>query len=121
MAKPKLPKKNNSASVKEIVPTNPAPLPETASATKAVAAPVEHMAEPQKVELQKKEARKPTRKPEIVKTEPRTNLVPINLEDEIRRLAYLLSERRGFVPGHDAEDWLAAEREVRQRYRQQSA
>jgi len=33
----------------------------------------------------------------------------------------LLSERRGFESGHEAEDWLAAEREIRQRYRQQSA
>jgi hypothetical protein len=56
-----------------------------------------------------------------VRTEPRANLVPINVEEEVRRLAYLLSERRGFEPGHEAEDWLTAEREVRQRYRQQSA
>jgi hypothetical protein len=60
-------------------------------------------------------------KPVIVRAEPRTNLVPINLEDEIRRLAYLLAEQRGFVPGHETEDWLAAEREVRERYHQQSA
>ena len=72
-------------------------------------------------ETRKPEARKPARKPEVVKTEARANLVPINLEDEIRRLAYLLSERRGFEPGHEAEDWIAAEREIRQRYRQQSA
>jgi hypothetical protein len=26
--------------------------------------------------------------------------------------AYLRAERRGFVPGHDTEDWLAAEAEV---------
>lgn len=64
---------------------------------------------------------KSTRKPSIVKTEARPNVVPINLEDEIRRLAYLMSERRGFEPGHEAEDWIAAEREVRQRYHQQSA
>ena len=69
----------------------------------------------------KAETKKPARKPEIVKTEARANLVPINVEDEIRRLAYLLAERRGFEPGHEAEDWLAAEREIRQRYRQQSA
>jgi|SRR6476660_3697703 len=62
-----------------------------------------------------------TRKPTIVKSETRPNVVPINLEDEIRRLAYLLSERRGFEPGHEAEDWLTAEHEVRQRYHQQSA
>jgi hypothetical protein len=47
--------------------------------------------------------------------------VPINLEDEIRKVAYLLSERRGFAPGYEREDWLAAEREVMQRYRQHTA
>ena len=67
------------------------------------------------------EPRKPARKPEIVRSEPRANLVPINIDDEIRRLAYLLSERRGFEPGHEGEDWLAAEHEIRQRYHQQSA
>ncbi len=65
--------------------------------------------------------KKTTGKPEIVKTESRPNLVPINLDDEVRRLAYLMAERRGFEPGHESEDWLAAEREVRQRYHQQSA
>ena len=69
----------------------------------------------------KTERRKTARKPAIVRAEPRANLVPINLDDEIRRLAYLLSERRGFESGHDTEDWLAAEREVRQRYHQQTA
>jgi len=71
--------------------------------------------------VEKIDSPKTVRKPEIVKTEARPNLVPINLENEIRRLAYLLSERRGFEPGHEAEDWLTAEREVRQRYHQQSA
>ena len=72
-------------------------------------------------ETRKTETNRPARKPEILKTEARSNIVPINLEDEIRRLAYLLSERRGFEPGHEAEDWVSAEREIRQRYRQQSA
>jgi hypothetical protein len=66
------------------------------------------------------EPTKSTRKPSIVKND-RANLVPINVDDEIRRLAYLLSERRGFEPGHETEDWLAAELEIRQRYRQHSA
>ncbi len=61
------------------------------------------------------------RRPEVVKTEPRATLVPINLEDEIRRAAYLMAEKRGFEPGHETEDWIAAEREVRQRYHRQSA
>jgi len=72
------------------------------------------------VETEKKSAvRRAVRKPEIVKTEPRSNLFPINLEDEIRRMAYLLSERRGFEPGHETEDWLSAEHEVLQRYQHQ--
>jgi hypothetical protein len=66
-------------------------------------------------------SRKITKKPEIVRAEPRANLVPINLDDEIRNLAYLLSERRGFQPGHETEDWLEAEREVLGRYQQQRA
>ena len=71
-------------------------------------------------------AKKPVRKriaakPEIVKSDLRATLVPINLEEEIRRLAYLMAESRGFEPGHEADDWLAAEREVRQRYHQHSA
>jgi len=39
-------------------------------------------------------------------------VVSVNLDDEIRRQAYLLSEQRGFEPGHETEDWLNAEREV---------
>jgi hypothetical protein len=30
----------------------------------------------------------------------------------IREWAYLRAKRRGFVPGHELEDWLAAEREL---------
>src|SRR5882762_9992079 len=56
------------------------------------------------------------RKLEMVKTEPRKNVVvPIKLEDEIRRRAYEIYVQRGSVPGSEAEDWLTAEREVRQR------
>jgi Protein of unknown function (DUF2934) len=61
------------------------------------------------------------RKLEIVKNDARKNIVPINLDDEIRQRAYELAERRGFGEGHENEDWLAAEREVLQRYHQQSA
>ncbi|MFZ0758842.1 MAG: DUF2934 domain-containing protein [Candidatus Sulfotelmatobacter sp.] len=51
----------------------------------------------------------------------RPNLVPINLEDEIRVRAYELYQQRGGGAGSESEDWLAAEREVQQRYHQQSA
>jgi hypothetical protein len=48
-------------------------------------------------------------------------VVPINVEDEIRRRAYELYQQRGAKPGSEAEDWLAAEREVKQRYHQQQS
>ncbi len=106
MAKPRVPKKTSNA--------NSAPAAEVSSTT--LSAPDGNGAANEAATLTKS-----TRKPSIVKSEVRPNVVPINLEDEIRRLAYLLAERRGFEPGHEAEDWLAAEREVRQRYHQQSA
>ncbi len=119
MAKPKVPK-NSSDAKGPISSTNGLPsLSDIRSDTSvglAEVPPASAVAESKKTET-----RKLTRKPEIVKTEVRANLVPINVEDEIRRFAYLLAERRGFEPGHEAEDWLAAEREIRQRYRQQSA
>jgi hypothetical protein len=60
------------------------------------------------------------KKLEVVKTEPR-RVVPINLEDEIRRRAYELYQQRGAGSGSEADDWLSAEREVRQRYHQQQS
>ena len=46
----------------------------------------------------------------------RKNIVPINLDDEIRRRAYELWEQRGYEPGHEDEHWLLAEREILERY-----
>jgi Protein of unknown function (DUF2934) len=54
----------------------------------------------------------------------RKNIVPINLEEEIRRRAYELWEEHGRESGRDEEFWFSAEREVVGRYaaqRQQSA
>jgi hypothetical protein len=62
-----------------------------------------------------------TRKFEIRKTEPRKNVVPINIDEEIRRRAYELYQQREPGVGSEAEDWLSAEREVMQRYHQRSA
>ena len=47
--------------------------------------------------------------------------LPINLDAEIRRRAYELYEQRGYLPGHEDEDWLIAEQEVRARYNQQKS
>lgn len=33
-------------------------------------------------------------------------------EQRIREVAYFRAQRRGFTPGHEIEDWLAAEEEV---------
>lgn len=46
------------------------------------------------------------------------NVVPINLEDEIRRRAYEFFEQRNGGPGTELEDWLRAEHEVLARYQQ---
>jgi hypothetical protein len=46
------------------------------------------------------------------------NVVPINLEDEIRRRAYELFEQRNGGAGTEQEDWLRAESEVLARYQQ---
>jgi hypothetical protein len=113
MAKPRFPKKIND--VKE---TTNSLMPQSDASARP--GNVSSSVDTQTPET-KSEIRKTTRKPEIVRSDARATLVPINVEEEVRRLAYLLAERRGFEPGHEAEDWLAAEREVRQRYRQQSA
>jgi len=116
MAKPRLPKKNT---VNETAQPNTQSSPVSPVSSTAAAAAAPALAP--ELETNKVEARRTTRKPEIIKTDGRATLIPINLEDEIRRLAYLYSERRGFTPGHETEDWLAAEHEVLQRYHQHSA
>jgi hypothetical protein len=103
MAKPRSPKKQNGEAGGATVQASSATV--STDVTETVAA----------------EPTKSVRKPAIVKGEQRSNVLPINLDEEVRRLAYLLAERRGFEPGHEAEDWVAAEREIRQRYHQQSA
>jgi hypothetical protein len=115
MAKPKSPKKANGS--KEI-PTNvvlPASDSSVTAAEAAAAAPGTEAG------TRKTVNKKAAPKPELVRIDARATVVPINLDEEIRRFAYLLSERRGFEPGHEAEDWLAAENEIRQRYHQQGA
>ena len=101
MAKPKAPKKTNGDVV-----TTPVDAAAIGSSVTETGSP---------------EPKKSVRQPAIVKGEARATVVPINLDEEIRRLAYLLSERRGFEPGHETDDWLTAEHEVLQRYRQHSA
>jgi hypothetical protein len=125
MAKPKFPRKTNGAqdaASSASSPTPPVTTSATTNQTPAEKAAVTQAGQPEPRKVQPKKTRKPEIvKPEIVKPDSRSNLVPINMDDEIRRLAYLLSERRGFEPGHEAEDWLAAEHEVNERYHQHTA
>jgi hypothetical protein len=51
-------------------------------------------------------------------TETKKNVVPINLDEEIRRRAFEIFEERGCTPGNEHEDWVRAEREVLSRYEQ---
>jgi Protein of unknown function (DUF2934) len=45
-------------------------------------------------------------------TPSRAQLTPELRHALIAEAAYLRAERRGFAPGHETEDWLAAEAEV---------
>ena len=60
-----------------------------------------------------------TRKPAAprAKNMPATTPAGVDISDDVRRAmiaecAYLRAERRGFAPGHEEEDWIAAEAEV---------
>jgi hypothetical protein len=46
---------------------------------------------------------------------------PLEVEEAVRRRAYEFYEQRGYVDGHDVEDWLIAEQEVRGTLRQRAA
>lgn len=128
-----------AASQVKITPqTKPAPAPAPAAVAETKTAPEAKSAV---VKAPEAKATEPTSQPkpapeakttaelrkfEVVKTEPRKNVVPINrtpvnLEEEVRRRAYEIYQQRAGAPGNQQEDWLNAEREVRKRYQQQSA
>jgi len=86
--------------------TGPESKPETRSETRSETRP---------------EATTTTKMFEVRKPDIRKNVVPINLEDEIRRRAYELYQQRTPGVGNEADDWFTAEHEVMQRYRQHSA
>ena len=56
-------------------------------------------------------AASPRKSPPVVMP-PRAKLTPEARRALIAEAAYLRAERRGFVPGQESEDWLAAEVEV---------
>ncbi|MEP7247393.1 MAG: DUF2934 domain-containing protein [Gammaproteobacteria bacterium] len=90
VAKPATPAK--SAVSAKTVATKP--LTSTSAATKPAAP--------------RKRASKPAAKPIATRSE----VSPDARRAMIAESAYLRAERRGFAPGHEADDWCAAEREV---------
>jgi hypothetical protein len=103
--------------------TNPSPNPTNNSNLPEVKAVVAGTMPAEVAAAEVKTAPEP-RKMEVVKSEPRKNAappIPINLENEIRRRAYELYQQRGAAPGSEAEDWLNAEHEVKQRYLQRQS
>ena len=62
--------------------------------------------------------RKPAEKPQPVAktttTRPAEQPSPEDVRRRIEMTAYFKAKARGFAPGYELEDWLAAEREVKQ-------
>ena len=82
--------------------------------TEALEAPVK--AQEAKPEIRAVEPKSENKEPRKTFAEARRKVVPINLDEEIRRRAYQLYEERGCTPGHENDDWLVAEREILTRY-----
>ncbi|HXU41589.1 MAG TPA: DUF2934 domain-containing protein [Burkholderiales bacterium] len=57
-------------------------------------------------------ARKQPAKPRPAETQRK---VPSDLNNLIAEAAYYRAQQRGFTPGHELDDWVAAETEVRRR------
>jgi hypothetical protein len=83
----------------------------TASATAAPASPGKS---PAKAKVAKAKVAKPkVAKPKAPeRNDGATSLTPAERLRMIEMAAFFRAERRGFAPGHEFEDWLAAEAEV---------
>lgn len=65
-----------------------------------------------------------TATPTAPPTSPPPTVPPISPEERLRMIrdaAYYRAEKRGFAPGHEYEDWLAAEREIDEWLRQRNS
>jgi len=54
-------------------------------------------------------------RPEIAQARIEHCMTPGERHQLIAEIAYLIAERRGFAPGQELSDWLAAEQEVNRR------
>ena len=112
---------NTNTSKEQAGVNNPSGVPEVNAVAAAEAAPTDIQQESKIMPETKAEPKLEKKIFEVRKPELRKNVVPINVEEEIRRRAFELYQQREPGSGSEAEDWLTAEREVMQRYRQQSA
>lgn len=60
----------------------------------------------------KRKTTQPTQTAQVAKVTAQA----VDIQDAIRARAYKLYEERGYEHGHDFEDWLRAEHEVRTRF-----
>jgi hypothetical protein len=100
--------------------SRPDPIPSSASAHGgADSGPMASSASPPKARVRSRKA--PVRAPVPAEGTPAAhaaaNAPPADRYASIALAAYFRSQRRGFKPGHEMEDWLAAEAEVDQRLR----
>jgi len=103
MARSKSTPGSKADSKSQALPKTPAAVPDGKTVAEAVSGKVN--AEPRNYER---------RKPQ-----PPSSVLPMNVEEEIRRRAYELYAQRGYSSGSEKDDWLVAEQEVMQRYHHQ--
>jgi hypothetical protein len=88
---------------------NKTPARRTRRTASATAAPASPRKSPAKPKVAKPKAAKP-KAPE--RNDVATSLTPAERLRMIEQAAFFRAERRGFAPGHEFEDWLAAEAEI---------
>lgn len=88
---------------------NKTPARRTRRTASATAAPASARKSPAKPKVAKPKAAKP-KAPE--RNDVATSLTPAERLRMIEQAAFFRAERRGFAPGHEFEDWLAAEAEI---------
>jgi hypothetical protein len=68
-----------------------------------------------------KERRAAPRKPAAAAAKPQSSLSNEEVYQLIAETAYFKAKARGFEPGNEVQDWIEAEREIRQRIENRDA
>lgn len=100
----------------DVTPTTPQPRPtRTKSSAGKTAGPAESTGKSPSKSAKSSRRKAVAPEPQIVTEYPAELLseAPPDLNQRIATTAYYLAEARNFEPGHELEDWLQAERQVR--------